>query len=125
MITNMTRFKTLMLCLIIIFAVMLAAIAIQQETIHELKQLPATIATKPEIVDGEFTLFHYTRAGWINHFYISKYRLDGQVLYYSVGDNKQLIPIQFDEICIVPGWVEEEDLSTYGYWIPDDLGLYE
>lgn len=123
MITNMNRFIAALIIIAIIFATMLAAIAIQQETIQDLKQKPVIETTGPEIITGEFTLFQYTEGGWVNHFYISSYQLDGQAIKFTLGDNKQLIPLLFEEVCLVPGWVDEKDLPKYGYWIPDDLGF--
>lgn len=124
MINYVTKQKITILCLMMAVVILMGVVAIQLTKIDTLESIPAaSVAAEIEVFTGEFTLFHYTQGGWVNYYYITEFYIEGQILHYKIGDSRQSIPVLFQEIGIVQGWIEEENLPKYGYWIPDDLGL--
>jgi len=112
-----SRDKFYNVILVLIILAMAFALVI---TLTENENMEAQLAAgEPEIVTGNYTLFHYTDAGWINPIYVTRYSLDGQVLRYV--ENGTELPISFEHIRIVPGWVEGDELMQYGFWVPEEF----
>lgn len=118
-----SREKIILFCLMFAIVVLVWFMSAQQIKVEELQEQSVISEQMSKSVQGEYTLFQYTDAGWINPIYIEEYHLDGQVLYYKEKGNKQELPISFVTLRIVPGWVVGDDLMQYGFWIPDELGF--
>ncbi|MDF2889767.1 MAG: hypothetical protein K0R80_134 [Clostridia bacterium] len=117
-----SREKLINIILMMVIVAMLFVIAIllmqnenlELQAVNEEEQVEA-----PKIVFGKYTLIHYPNSGWTNAIYITEYYKIGQDLYYKEKGSTVFKPIWFPNILPVDGWIEEEQLADYGYWISE------
>ncbi|MGE5631730.1 MAG: hypothetical protein ACM3TR_11610 [Caulobacteraceae bacterium] len=85
--------------------------------------VPAAAAIPdPEVKQGNYTIFHYTNAGWTNKLYITDYYIKDGILYYKLRESQGgFLPVEFEDCLIVPDWIETiDELMNYGFWEPGD-----
>jgi hypothetical protein len=117
-----SRQKVIIICLMMAIVVLMGVMAMMQFKVEKLQEQLLTEQV-PKLIVGDFTIIQYTEAGWINPIYISEYFLDGQVLMYLEKDSSRYKPMKFEGLRFIDGWLGDDEMMKYGYWISDDLGL--
>lgn len=117
---NLKRtFRTLMV-LIIIYSVFVTGLLLKPAAVTPV----AAEVPEPEVKQGQYTIFQYTKCGWTNRLYVTEYYIEDRIFYYRSREHQgEYIEVPFDDCLIVPVWIENiDDLMNYGYWEP---GGYE
>lgn len=79
---------------------------------------------EPEVKQGQYTIFQYTKCGWTNRLYVTEYYIEDRIIYYKSREHQgEYMEVPFDDCLIVPEYIEVvDDLMNYGFWEP---GGYE
>jgi hypothetical protein len=72
----------------------------------------------PEVKQGQYTIFQYTKTGWTNRLYVTEYFIKDKMIFYKPREHQEeYLEMPFEDCLLVPEWIEEnEDLMNYGFW---------
>lgn len=88
-----------------------------------------TAVPTPDVKHGQYTIFHYTKSGWVTRLYVTDYYIttDHIVYYKSREHQDEFQEVLLDDCLPVPGWIENTDeLMNYGFWeYPEEEYTYE
>lgn len=77
----------------------------------------------PEVKHGQYTIFHYTKGGWVNRLYVTEYYITDHIIFYKDREHQdEYLEVLLDDCLPQPGWIEDADeLMDYGYWEPAEV----